>query len=76
MIDEFGSGAREADPLAAHSIFDRRIESAWPYLWLDATYLKVRGTATWSRSRQKLRTILMAMDCFSPAIKCIGNKLC
>ena len=25
----------------------RRQEGSWPYLWLDATYLKSRRTARW-----------------------------
>ncbi len=26
-----------------HSFLDRPLEGNWPYLWLDATYVKVRG---------------------------------
>ena len=27
-----------------HGFLDRRLEGDWPYLWLDATYVKVRQT--------------------------------
>src|SRR2546423_2105435 len=30
---------------------DRPLEGEWPYVWLDATYVKARATATSSRSR-------------------------
>jgi transposase-like protein len=33
-----------------HAFLDRPIEGDWPYLWIDATYVKVR-TAASSRSR-------------------------
>ena len=35
-----------------NAFLDRPIEGAWPYLWLDATYLKVREGAASSRWRQ------------------------
>jgi putative transposase len=35
-----------------NAFLDRPIEGEWPYLWLDATYLKVRDGGRSSRSRQ------------------------